>query len=133
MPGRADRDLLPLAVSKALVCDAVTPLLAGVADGSVETTAAVRDHVGTCLRCQREVARYRRLIRTLHHLRGEIIEPPPGAVAGVLAALEEAGERGSIHSLLTGRRAAYAGGVAAVTAAATLVVWASRKRLNLAS
>lgn len=108
-------------------------MLAGIADGSVETTPAVREHVATCLRCQREVARYRRLIRTLHHLRGELIVPPPGAVAGVLAALEEAGEHGSIHSLLTGRRAAYAGGVAAVTAAATLVVWASRKRVNLAS
>ena len=47
-----------------------------------------------------------------------MLEPAPGVLSGILAGLEEAGERRAVHSLLRGRRAAYIGGVAVATAAA---------------
>jgi hypothetical protein len=56
----------------------------------------------------------------------------------ILAALSEAGEHGAVRSLLSGRRAAYVGGVAVATAAAgaagalVLVSRASRRRVDLA-
>ena len=56
----------------------------------------------------------------------------------ILAGIEAAGEHGAIRSLLSGRRAAYVGGVAVATAAAgaagalVLVSRASRRRMNLA-
>ena len=56
--------------------------------------------------------------RPSHQLRTEVLEPAPGLLTGILARLEEAGERGAVRSLLTGRRAAYVGGIAAATAAA---------------
>ena len=43
--------------------------------------------------------------------------PRPGLLTDILASLEEAGERHAIRSLLSGRRVAYLGGIAAATAA----------------
>ena len=54
----------------------------------------------------------------------------------MLAALEEAGERRALRSLLNGRRVAYVGGIAAATAAglggALVLASRSRRRLPLA-
>ena len=57
-------------------------------------------------------------------------QPAPGLLPDILAALEAAGERRAIRFLLTGRRAAYVGGIAAATAAgaAGAIVLASRAR-----
>ncbi|HUO48164.1 MAG TPA: hypothetical protein VMU09_04950 [Acidimicrobiales bacterium] len=55
---------------------------------------AVR-HVQTCLRCQAELARYRRMQRLLGHLRAEHPPLPPGAVGSALAAIEERAARRS--------------------------------------
>ena len=81
-----------------------------------------------CLRCQAELVQYRRLLRALRALRTEVLEPAPGLLAEVLADLEAAGERRAIRSLLSGRRAAYLGGLAAATAAgaAGAIVFAAR-------
>ena len=78
----------------------------------------MRRHVERCLRCQAELVQYRKLLRALHQLRTEVLEPAPGLLTDILANLEAAGERRAIRSLLTGRRAAYVGGIAAATAAA---------------
>ena len=63
-------------------------------------------------------------------LRNEVLEPAPGLLADVLAALEEAGERRAVRSLLHRHRVAYVGGLAAATAAgaAGAIVIASRSR-----
>ena len=88
-----------------------------------------RRHVETCLRCQAELARYRKLARALHTLRTEMFDPGPGLVSEVIASLEDAGERHLLRSLLSGNKAAYVGGIAVATAgAAGALVIASRSR-----
>ena len=99
-------------------CATVAAALPGIVDGLDVADLDLRRHVETCLRCQAELAQYRKVLRTLHTLRTEMIEPYPGLVPDVLAALQAAGERGAMKHLLTGRRGAYLGGIAAATAAA---------------
>ena len=98
-------------------CADVADLLADAAGGSVLLAAPARLHVEHCLRCQAEIVQYRRLLRALRAMRTEVLAPAPGLLAEVLAALEEAGERRALRSLLNGRRVAYVGGIAAATAA----------------
>lgn len=119
-------------------CDEVVELLPAVVDGGQPADRRVQRHVETCLRCQAELVQYRRLLRALHTLRTEVLEPAPGVLSEVLAHLEAAGERRAVRSLLTGRNAAYVGAAAAATAAGAVgaIVLASRHRrgrLGLAS
>ncbi|HMF84510.1 MAG TPA: hypothetical protein VKI01_14665 [Acidimicrobiia bacterium] len=98
---------------------------------------AMQTHIESCLRCQAELARYRRMLRALQQLRTRFLEPSPSLLAQTLAALEEAGERQAVRSLLSGRRLAYAGaigGAALATAgtAAALIVARSRRRAAVA-
>ena len=91
----------------------------------------VQQHVETCLRCQAELARYRRLLRALQLLRTRYLEPAPGLLAQTLASLEEAGEQRAVRSIVTGRRLAYAGaigGAAVAAGAAATVVLVARSR-----
>lgn len=98
-------------------CDDLTEVLAAVADGSAIDDLESRRHVEGCLRCQADLVQYRKLLRTLHNLRTEVLEPAPGLLSDILANLEAAGERHALRSMITGRRLAYAGGIAAATAA----------------
>ena len=111
-------------------CDDVAELLSDAADGTVMLDRAARRHVDRCLRCQAELVQYRKLLRALHNLRTQVLEPTPGLLADILAHIEEAGERRAVRSMLTGRRAAYVGGIAAATAAgaAGAILFASRAR-----
>jgi hypothetical protein len=124
--------------SRRVDCDDVANILPGIADGSARADRRLQHHVETCLRCQAELIQYRRLLRVLRQLRTEVLEPAPGLITDILAGLSEAGEHGAIRSLLSGRRAAYVGGVAVATAAAgaagalVLVSRASRRRVDLA-
>jgi hypothetical protein len=119
-------------------CDDVAEILPGIADGSVRADRRLQRHVETCLRCQAELIQYRKLLRVLRQLRTEVFEPAPGVLTSILAGLGEAGEHGAVRSLLSGRRAAYVGGVAVATAAAgaagaiVLVSRAARRRMDLA-
>lgn len=121
-----------------MCCDRMVDELAASAGDEAALDAATRAHVGECLRCQSELVKFRRVLRALQTLRTEVLEPAPGLVAEVLAHIEEAGERHAIRSLLTGRRAAYLGGLAAAATAAGVggaIVIATRtrgKRLPLA-
>jgi hypothetical protein len=122
-------------------CEDVARLLPDVVDGvsGAALPADAQDHVGTCLRCQAELARYRRLLRALQLLRTRYLEPAPGLLAQTLASLEEAGEQRAVRSIVTGRRLAYAGAiggaaVAAGAAATAMLVARSRRRgVRLAS
>ncbi|MDP8991583.1 MAG: hypothetical protein M3N31_00755, partial [Actinomycetota bacterium] len=97
-------------------CEQVTEILPEVVEGGSSAGPHVLGHVESCLRCQAELAQYRRLLRALRHLRTEVLEPAPGTVADILAGLGAAGERRAARSVLTGRRAAYVGGIAVATA-----------------
>lgn len=114
-----------------MLCEEIIEVLPQVVDGSEVADPVVRGHVESCLRCQAELVQYRRLLKALHHLRTDVLEPSPGMLTGILAHLEAAGERGAIRSLLAGRRAAYAGGIAVATlaaGAAGAIVLANRGR-----
>src|SRR4051812_27184523 len=117
--------------SDTLVCGDVSEALAGIADGSRVAPLGVIRHVDTCLRCQAELAQYRKLLRALHQLRTEVLEPAPGLLTDILTAVEAAGEKRAVRSLVRGHRGAYLGGIAAATAAAGAagaLVLASRAR-----
>lgn len=118
-------------------CEEIAELLPQIVDGHEKPDAGIRHHVDSCLRCQAELVQYRRLLKSLHHLRTEVLEPAPGLLTGIFAHLEAAGERGAIRSLLTGRRAAYAGGIAVATlaagaAGAIVLTSRGRKKMRLA-
>ena len=110
-------------------CDDLAEVVSASNDGVVVDDWRARRHVETCLRCQAELARYRKLVRALRALRSDLLEPGPGLVADVMACLEDAGERHALRSLLTGHKVAYVGGLAVATAgAAGAFVLASRTR-----
>ncbi|MEY2424877.1 MAG: hypothetical protein QOI61_449 [Actinomycetota bacterium] len=114
-----------------LTCEEIAGALADYADGVETAPRDVRLHVESCIRCQAEMVQYRRLLRTLHGLRTDVLEPAPGALTSVLAHIEAAGERTAVKSILRGRRGAYVGGIALATAAAGAagaVVLAGRAR-----
>jgi hypothetical protein len=119
-------------------CEEIAELLPGIVDGDQPADQRILQHVESCLRCQAELVQYRRLLRALHQLRTDVLEPAPGVLTGILAGLASAGEQRAIHSHLRGHRAAYIGGVAVATAAAgaagavVLVSRASRRRMRLA-
>jgi len=111
-------------------CEDLTDDLSAAADGSALLGRNERRHVERCLRCQAELVQYRKVLRAMRAMRTEVLEPAPGVLSGILANLEEAGERRAIRSLITGHKAAYLGGLAAATAAgaAGAIVFANRAR-----
>lgn len=121
-----------------VTCESVAAALPGIVDGVAVADLELRRHVDVCLRCQAELAQYRKLLKALHQLRTEVLEPAPGLLADILVNLEAAGERRAMRFLLTGRRAAYVGGIAAATAAGAagafvLATRARQRKLRLAS
>ena len=74
-------------VSASVSCAEVALVLPSILDGVSSADEVVVRHVGSCLRCQCELARYRKLLRLLNQLRSYRVEPPPGAVTDVLGAL----------------------------------------------
>ena len=117
-------------------CEDVARMLPETVEGT-PVDLAMQTHIESCLRCQAELARYRRMLRALQQLRTRFLEPSPSLLAQTLAALEEAGERHAVRSLLSGRRLAYAGaicGAALATAgtAAALILARSRRRTAVA-
>lgn len=106
--------------------DAVSLLAAG--EDGVDPVAGA--HVAICLRCQAEIAAYRRVLRTMDTMRGDLVAPPEGAVAELLAALEALdADYGGSWAV---RAAACVGGLTAASAAGVLV-WYGRRRMGLVS
>jgi anti-sigma factor RsiW len=91
MPWPAELNHLPVRHLRALVnCDVVSDELPLVVDGSHRPNAAMSEHLRTCLRCQAELAGYRRLLRVLRSLREEPVAfPAPDTAAEALRALQE--------------------------------------------
>lgn len=108
--------------------DAVAMLAAG--EEGVDVKAAA--HVGSCLRCQAEVAAYRRVLATMRAMRGDVVTAPAGVLDLTLRGLrawEESAEAEGVSAWAV--RAVYVGGITAASAAGMLV-WLSRRRLGLA-
>ena len=82
-------------------CEAVADLLPGVVDGSSTLDRADRRHVERCLRCQAELAQYRKLLRAMQSLRASTAPVPNGLITDVLAHLEAAGARSAVRAALT--------------------------------
>ena len=99
-------------------CDEVARILPEAVDSGAAVELSVQRHIETCLRCQAELARYRKMLRGLQLLRTRYLEPAPGLLAQTLAALEEAGERQAMRSILSGRRLAYVGAIGGAAVAA---------------
>jgi hypothetical protein len=114
--------------------DDVADLLPGLVDGTAAVDERTLAFIESDLRCQAELARYRKLLRSLEQLRFRYLEPSPGLLAATLNAVAEEGERRVVHSMLNGKRIAYASaaiGGAAVAGAATAVVFVARSRRRL--
>lgn len=105
-----------------LTCDEVAFELPAILDGDSAAPAQLVRHVQSCLHCQAELARYRRMVRLLHQLRATDVDPPVGVVGEVLSAIEQVASRRMIGSLLTGKWLAYAGALMAAGAAAAGLV-----------
>jgi len=107
-------------------CDDVARILPEAVGGGAAVEDSVQRHIDSCLRCQAELARYRKMLRGLQLLRTRYLEPAPGLVAQTLALIEEAGEREARRAILSGKRMAYAGAIGgaavAAGAAATVVI-----------
>src|SRR5690242_5363802 len=71
-------------------CDDVAKILPAAVEQGAAVELSVQRHIESCLRCQAELARYRRMLRGLQLLRTRYLEPAPGLLAQTLAAIEEA-------------------------------------------
>lgn len=80
-------------------------------------------HLGTCLECQAERARYRRLRRSLAGLPERVEEAPAGLVAAIEAQLSTAGPDTALAAGRATRVAATAGAVVAAAGTVAMVRW----------
>ena len=111
-------------------CEQLTDLLAAAGGEPTMLDPDGRDHLEGCLRCQAELAKYRKLLKALQQLRTEVIAPAPGLITDVLLRIEQRGERKAVKSILQGRKAAYVTGIAAASLAAggaAALVYSRRK------
>lgn len=110
-------------------CTDLDQWLPAVADD--ELPVAAKTHVDACLRCQAEVARFRRLRRVTLSLTTLQITPPDELLEEVLAGLSTGSSRLAERARAGRRRAAYAWGISAATVSAgvgvALVVIRSRR------
>ncbi len=103
-------------------CEDAAPAVASLADGLEPARPAQAAHVGSCLRCQAEVLRDRRMSRALADLRDEVLQPDPELLGAVLDAVDEFVER---RAALRARLAYLLGGAAAT--AGTIAVMLVRR------
>jgi hypothetical protein len=120
-----------------ITCAEVADLLPALVDGPIgrrRLDRRVARHLDQCLRCQAEISGYRRLLKALHAVRTEVLEPPGGAVTSVLATIAGEAERRAGRALLHRNRILYAAGVVGAAAAAgagtALVVVSRRRRIG---
>ncbi len=116
-------------------CETISLQLAEIADGLNQLPNDAERHVHACLRCQAELAQYRKLLRALTSLRGHYLIPDDRLLDDILAALRPPATVHRLHR--RNRKAAYLGGIAAAATAgaAGAIVIASRlaNRQSLAS
>lgn len=122
-----------------MLCETVSIQLAEVADGEICLAIETGRHVEGCLRCQAELAQYRKLLRALTALRGHHLFVDDTLLDEVLEVLRPVAPVHRLHRLnYRSKKVAYIGGFAAAAtagAAAGAIVIASRlaNRHRLAS
>ena len=105
-----------------LTCRAVRLQLPAV-DDSDQLTGRMAAHLSSCLACQAEAARYRRLHRSLGGL-AERVEPAPAhLVSAVESRLAEVAVSPATVPAKTARVAAAAGAVVAAAGTVVMVRW----------
>ena len=117
---------LPRRRTSLVTCAEVALELPRILDDGLPAEAPLVSHVQSCLYCQAELARYRRLVRLLRQLAVTEVEPPPGVVTDILSAVGHVAQRRMIRSVLTGRTLAYGGAVVAGGGAAVGLVALAR-------
>lgn len=126
-----------------VTCLEAGPELPALLDDPESVSRPVARHVAACLRCQAEVARYRRtrrLLRQLHHRHPSSLAPDPeldggdhnaeaASASGAEAVSDPSAEPGPEAELeaepapsSSGRRLVLVGGIAAATLAAAATV-----------
>lgn len=117
-------------------CEDVADVMPILVDEPEDVDPAVLAFVETDLAAQAELARYRKLVRSLRSLRSIHAEPPAGLLAETLAVIESTapGSRRVRRHRVTRKRVAFVGalgGVAAGAAATAVVV--ARRRMSPAA
>lgn len=108
-------------------CGSVSDALAAVAGGDRAFRPPEIDHLGSCLRCRVEEARYRRLMEAMRSLRTVPTEKDSRLESQILGHLDLHGNRWDRHA--RSRVAATVGGLAAGAAAtAGLIALTARHR-----
>jgi hypothetical protein len=113
-------EIIPLRTSECRDASDAISQIAAAEEPDVDPRAAA--HVRACLRCQAEVAAYRRVLRAMRAMSADGSPPTAERVAEVLSAVDQ-------HNWAV--RAAYVGGITVATAAAGaagVLVWMSRRR-----
>ncbi len=118
-------------------CESAAQAVSLIAAGEPFGARRGREHVAECLRCQAEVAAYRRMLRVMRSMGDEELTPPAGALGDAIGMLHTAAAVARPGAPLpVGRgavRAATVGGLTAATAAgaAGVLVWLGRRRSTL--
>lgn len=117
-------------------CRDVSGELAALVDDRSSATLApeLAHHLGSCLRCQAELAQYRKLRRAMLSLRSETMRADAVHLEEVLDLVRPPATVHKIHG--TSRRKAYIGGIAAAAtagAAGAIVIASKLSRHRLAS
>ena len=107
----------------------VAHLLPGLVDGTVIADDDIRAFVESDLRCQAELARYRKLLRGLADLRDRHVSAHPTVLAATLSAVDEPAGRPLFRRIPERKTLAGAAlGTAVVTAGAAVVILARSRR-----
>jgi hypothetical protein len=112
-------ELVPLRSSE---CRDAADAVSAIAAGEDECPPAARDHVMQCLRCQAEVAAFRRVLRVMATMRDEPVASSIMGSPGLDSITDLSGQPASPWAV----RAACVGGLTA--GAAGVIVWLSRRR-----
>lgn len=108
-------------------CSEQSLALAEAVDSAGVLGPAAASHVNTCLRCQAELAQYRKLRRAMGSMTADLMVYDSLQVEDLLETLRPLATVHKIHGS-TSRRKAYIGGIAAAATAgaAGAIVFASR-------
>lgn len=122
-------------------CDQALEYVQDTVDGRVSSTAQTpaTAHLNVCLRCQAELAQFRRVRRIMSTFPDRRVEAPSAMAAQVMAIVRSPTEQFAVAQIAeratrTKRRAMVAIGAATAVAAGTagVVVAATRNRRSLA-
>ncbi len=116
-------------------CDTLSLELAGAVDDTATLSVESAQHVAECLRCQAELAQYRKLLRALASLRGETVLPHGELLDDLLDTVSPLAPVHRIHRRSRRKAVIGAAAAAATASAAGAIVLASRlgQKQSLAS